>query len=315
MGCDCARAVPRWILSTLNFTVLTLSLCLLFLAVLLTLVPGQVIAITDWLIHREWLTVSHSVASFISSLLVPQLLQECGRVLLGLSILLLLPSSLGYVGAVRESRLLLIAYFSPILILWGVQLAVLILLPVIQTSLHRLVSWSATASLGSYQGGAGELNLATLGWNHAMAQLSCCGVSNYTDFSSLRVFQETKLNLQVVPPGCCILDPSQYPTVLQPQHSQCVFVPTNYNSYFTQGCLSRLGQLASSHVSSVILVVILLLSLEMVVVILAVCLCLLQRDRGDKRMQQVVVVREERQQPRSCCHEEDMVPRHQHRHL
>ena len=80
-----------------------------------------------------------------------------------------------------------------------------------------------------------------------------------------------------------------------------------------------------------ILVVILLLSLEMVVVILAVCLCLLQvtltttliiltfllqRDRGDKGMQQVVVVREGRQQgPRSCCHEEDMVPRHQHRHL
>ena len=57
--------------------------------------------------------------------------------LLGLSILLLLPSSLGYVGAVRESRLLLLAYFSPILVLWGVQLAVLILLPVIQTQLHR----------------------------------------------------------------------------------------------------------------------------------------------------------------------------------
>ena len=63
--------------------------------------------------------------------------QECGRVLLGLSILLLLPSSLGYVGAVRESRLLLLAYFSPILLLWGVQLAVLILLPVIQTQLSR----------------------------------------------------------------------------------------------------------------------------------------------------------------------------------
>ena len=64
-------------------------------------------------------------------------------------------------------------------------LNVFYILPLLQQPLHplpRLVSWSATASLGSYQGGAGELNLATLGWNHVMAQVShhTCSQSTLT---------------------------------------------------------------------------------------------------------------------------------------
>merc|ERR1719305_1726159 len=114
-----------------------------------------------------------------------------------------------------------------------------------------------------------------------MAQLSCCGVSNFTDFSTSVTFQESRQARQLVPASCCILDPSLYPQRLVPEHTQCVYVPTTYNSFFLNGCLSSITNLAAANLPSVILVI-----------ILAVCLCLLQRSRTDKlevRRERVVV--------------------------
>merc|ERR1712212_614215 len=146
------------------------------------------------------------------------------------------------------------------------------------------------------------------------AQLSCCGVSNFTDFSTSVMFQESKQARQLVPASCCILDPSLYPHRLVPEHTQCVFVPTTYNSFFLNGCLPSVTSLAASNLPSVILAIILLLSVEMVIIILAVCLCLLQRSRTDKLVRrETVVVREQQQHPsnHSCQQQSNKQLQHQ----
>ena len=136
--------------------------------------------------------------------------------LLTLGLGVALPSAVGYVGAVRESRLLLVLYLSPLLLAWGIQLLTLLLLPAIQSSIYRALSSLATSSLSLYQVESlepqqGPPSLLSLSWDHLMAQLSCCGVSNFTDFSTSEMFQESKQARQLVPASCCILDPNLYP--------------------------------------------------------------------------------------------------------
>jgi len=304
MGCDCARAVPRWILTTLNFILLSVSLFWIFLGVLFTIVPGPTISLVEALINREWLGMAPKTSEFLSSLLNPQLVKESGQVLLTLGLGVALPSAVGYVGAVRESRLFLVLYLSPLLLAWGLQLLTLLLLPALQSSIYRGLSTLASSSLSLYQvqspESQGPQSLLSLSWDHMMAQLSCCGVSNFTDFSTSVSFQESKQARQLVPASCCILDPSLYPHRLVPEHTQCVFVPTTYNSFFLNGCLSSITSLAASNLPSVILAIILLLSVEMVIIILAVCLCLLQRSRTDKLVRRETVVVREPQPIHSC---------------
>ena len=150
-----------------------------------------------------------------STLCHPSLIQESGQVLLTLGLGVALPSAVGYVGAVRESRLFLVLYLSPLLLAWGLQLLTLLLLPALQSSIYRGLSTLASSSLSLYQvqspESQGPQSLLSLSWDHMMAQLSCCGVSNFTDFSTSVSFQESKQARQLVPASCCILDPSLYP--------------------------------------------------------------------------------------------------------
>ena len=85
-------------------------------------------------------------------------------------------------------------------------------------------------------------------------------------------------------------------------------MPTTYNSFFLNGCLSSITNLAAANLPSVILAIILLLSVEMVVIILAVCLCLLQRSRTDKLVRRETVVVREQAAPNpihhSSCHQQ-----------
>ena len=105
MSCDCGRAIPRWILSSLNFVILVISLFLLFMGIIMAVVPDQVISLLSYLLNQ--VSVSEETKIIISSLMSITLISDCGKFLLCSSVCIILPSSLGYVGAMRESRILL----------------------------------------------------------------------------------------------------------------------------------------------------------------------------------------------------------------
>ena len=84
------------------------SLFLLFLGILMTTVPLHVQNLSSYIISSNHLDLSPVTQQSILSLLSHTFVTDVGRFLLGISSFLLLPSTLGYVGAVRESRFLLI---------------------------------------------------------------------------------------------------------------------------------------------------------------------------------------------------------------
>jgi hypothetical protein len=70
-------------------------------------VPLHVISLTEYLITIEQFNLNLNLQETIQSFLNKKLVRDVGYVLLGGSSCLLVPSTLGYVGAARESRLLL----------------------------------------------------------------------------------------------------------------------------------------------------------------------------------------------------------------
>ena len=85
-----------------------MSLSLLFLGVLLTTVPLHMQNLAAYIISSHPLGIAQNIQDAIISQLGHILLTDVGKVCLGISSVLLLPSTLGYVGAVRESRVLLL---------------------------------------------------------------------------------------------------------------------------------------------------------------------------------------------------------------
>ena len=70
-------------------------------------IPLHVMSLAEYLITIEQFNLSVNKQEILRAFLNTKLLRDFGSVLVGGSSCLLVPSSLGYVGAVRESRLLL----------------------------------------------------------------------------------------------------------------------------------------------------------------------------------------------------------------
>ena len=75
--------------------------------------------------------------------------------------------------------------------------------------------------------------------------------------------------LQVIPAACCILDTSQLP-LISPLDDHCVFVPTKYNSYWTEGCGEKLTKLLLPHTKTLIWILILILASEFILILLCI---------------------------------------------
>ena len=93
-------------------------------------IPLHVMSLTEYLITREQLDLSFNIQQFVRSLLNRDFVVNVGHMLLGGSSCLLVPSTLGYFGAVRESRLLLF------LVRHGISLGVCIILSLSFSTLH-----------------------------------------------------------------------------------------------------------------------------------------------------------------------------------
>ena len=147
-------------------------------------VPLHMISLTEYLLSIEQIPLSRALQGVVRSLLNVQCVVDTGCVMMVISSCIVIPSTLGYVGAVRENRGALVMYFTPIIVLWVMQLVFIILLPVGKTILYSAVGWAGTWSLDHYRGEREELNLLTWVWNTGMAGLQCCGVQGYADFTN-----------------------------------------------------------------------------------------------------------------------------------
>ncbi|KAJ4436559.1 hypothetical protein ANN_16591 [Periplaneta americana] len=75
---------------------------------------------------------------------------------------------------------------------------------------------------------AKEKDAVTLMWDYFMANLQCCGVDSYEDFSDSKKWNEGKGN-KTIPEACCVLeDVSKF----QPKFKNCPSRPSDSNSYW-----------------------------------------------------------------------------------
>ena len=160
-----------------------LSLAILFLGVLLYTVPTHMKNLITYILSSKHLAMEKITQEQILFQLSENLLTDLGRVFLGASSVLLVPSTLGYVGAVRESKVLLIMYLTPLTMLLAVEVLFLILLPAASSLVYTSLTRVGEMSLSMYRVSMEESNLVSWVWDQTMAGLQCCGVHNYTDFT------------------------------------------------------------------------------------------------------------------------------------
>ena len=120
-----------------------------------------------------------------------------------------------------------------------------------------------------------------------------------------------------MPAACCIIDELKYPAI-EPVDGHCIYVPTKYNSHWTQvrshdlrhhyfitqlcnfsadfqGCLSSAVSLVSDHLPFIMLGLVLILALQMVVIVTALCLCCLPKH--SKTLHTILVPRQNDNRP------------------
>ncbi|XP_070601906.1 tetraspanin-1 [Erythrolamprus reginae] len=119
-----------------------------------------------------------------------------GYLLIALGAVLFLLGFLGCCGAQKESKCLLITFFSLILIIFIIEIAGAVV-ALVYTSLARNLLQSTVAKL--LKDDYGKRNPVTEAWNVTMTELKCCGLSNYTDFNDSYFYKETKS----YPGQCC----------------------------------------------------------------------------------------------------------------
>ncbi|XP_030289960.1 tetraspanin-1 [Sparus aurata] len=110
---------------------------------------------------------------------------------------LVLLGLLGCCGAHKESKCLLLTFFSVILIIFIAEVAAGVVALAYSSFAEGILRAWATPAL---QKDFGSDPVVTKIWNTTMTELNCCGFTNYTDFVSSEFEKE---NGGVLPPSCC----------------------------------------------------------------------------------------------------------------
>ncbi|XP_026997718.2 leukocyte surface antigen CD53 isoform X2 [Tachysurus fulvidraco] len=89
-------------------------------------------------------------------------------------------SFLGFLGALKENRCLLISFFILLFLLMLAELTVACLLLFYEKDIDSFIERELTASLQKDAGG----NNSTINWKTIQDMFSCCGVNNASDWNS-----------------------------------------------------------------------------------------------------------------------------------
>uniref|UniRef100_A0A672ZVI6 Tetraspanin 1 n=1 Tax=Sphaeramia orbicularis TaxID=375764 RepID=A0A672ZVI6_9TELE len=125
--------------------------------------------------------------SFVGTLFV-----NVGFFCIAIGAVLVLMGLLGCCGAHKESKCLLLMFFSIVLIIFIAEVAA----AVVALAEGLLRAWATPTLQNDY----GSEPVVTKIWNTTMTELKCCGFTNYTDFMGSKFAKENGGSL---PPSCC----------------------------------------------------------------------------------------------------------------
>ncbi|XP_061587276.1 tetraspanin-1-like [Cololabis saira] len=119
--------------------------------------------------------------------------------LIGVGSVLLVMGFLGCCGAMRESRCMLLTFFSIVLIIFIIEVAGAIVLLVFQGLADQLLQGLEDEVRKGLQARYGDDNSMTPLWNSTMEEFHCCGYKNYSDFEN----SPYNTRYGTFPPTCC----------------------------------------------------------------------------------------------------------------
>ncbi|XP_026142607.1 tetraspanin 34a [Carassius auratus] len=131
----------------------------------------------------------------------PELAQlaNIGYLLIGVGVFLTLVGFLGCCGAVKESKCMLLSFFTIVLIIFLVEVAAAIVLFVFEPLFQKILDEIEGKVAKSIEDNYGRSESFTSVWNSTMNELKCCGYTNYTDFMGSPFVNSTSL----YPVTCC----------------------------------------------------------------------------------------------------------------
>ncbi|XP_051546977.1 tetraspanin-9-like [Myxocyprinus asiaticus] len=151
-------------------------------------------------------------SSKFSSLLPSLQVVNTASTLFVTGIIITCVSFLGFLGALKEKRCLLISFFILLFILMLAELATACLLLMYEREIDQFIEKDLKTGLETYEAGRGKNVTDANDWDTVQKAFKCCGVKNYTDWKD------------PVPPSCCIHDPC----------------PKNGTQFWNQGCYDKL---------------------------------------------------------------------------
>ncbi|XP_029473946.1 tetraspanin-1 [Rhinatrema bivittatum] len=149
-----------------------------------------------------WVTVDSSSFLKIFGALSSSMMQfvNVGYFLIVIGAILVVLGFLGCCGAQKESKCLLIIFFSLILIIFIAEIAAAVVALVYTSMAETVLQTLVTPVLRDDYGKKPDV---TQIWNTTMGELKCCGFMNYTDFTDSYYYKQNK---DTYPSYCCTND-------------------------------------------------------------------------------------------------------------
>ncbi|XP_069688524.1 CD82 antigen-like [Periplaneta americana] len=261
MSYDCGTSLAKYLLCLFNFIFFVAGTVVLGIGIWIASDKHSFIAFTKVIDNEELRTQFQQITQ-------PTVIEQAAYILIAAGAFMFLVSFLGYCGALRESRCLLTCY--------GVFLLIILLMEITAGGLAAAYRHEAEketrvflkSSISKYYA-AKEKDAVTLMWDYFMANLQCCGVDSYEDFSDSKKWNEGKGN-KTIPEACCVLeDVSKF----QPKFKNCPSRPSDSNSYWKKGCYDAFVELIMENINIAIGIGIGLGLIQLLGIILAFCLC------------------------------------------
>lgn len=177
-------------------------------------------------------------------------------------------SFLGCCGVCQSSTCMLTLYGCFILLFLAMQIAAGCLAFFYEQKVSQQIKGFLKSTIADYnESPTSPANSTTLMWNYLMAQLSCCGVDDYTDFMLSPKWNASGLT---VPKACCSLGPNKFEFL--PLDPNCMYKPTEVNSYYRKGCYEIVSNWVMTNSELVLYVGIGLATFQLLLMVMAFCL-------------------------------------------
>ncbi|XP_033758732.1 CD63 antigen-like [Pecten maximus] len=189
--------------------------------------------LSDWYSNfRKALEEAGVDNSSIENFNIEEFMQEAAIAFIVIGIFFFLLGIIGCIGACCKVRSLLICYSVIIVLVIIVELTFVILLFAIRDDIDKWLKKPLEEAIKDEYTGTNGTDAVTLGLNFIMSEFECCGVENYTEFTTTATKWQKILPNQMIPLICC--------RNATRDNFDCLTSPNKDNSYSDKGCYSAI---------------------------------------------------------------------------